>query len=121
MIVFAENPEKLLGNRSSFVPTSRVGHGLTAAGLLFGKIDIQAELSQHSECRQSYVWVELIDVARNKETYLRHTAPQAESLRIPRTQSVAPFQEPLCAHIRGEFSNSTLYFCDFSPDYASQR
>ena len=86
MIVFAENPEELLGKRLGFVRTPRVGHGLAAAGLLFGKIDIDAKLPQHSKCRQSYLGVELIDVARNKKAYFWHAAPQRNRREKPHTR-----------------------------------
>ena len=43
-----------------------VGHGLAAAGLLFGVFDLQALPLQQFKRGQAYLWVELVDVAGDK-------------------------------------------------------
>lgn len=72
MVIFAEDSEKSLGQRPRVFRTARVSHGLAAAGLILGKVDIDAEPSQHSQSRKPDLRVQLIDVARYEETYFGH-------------------------------------------------
>jgi len=72
MIILAEDLEKSLGKRPRVFRTTRVSHGLAAASLLLGKVDIDAETSQQSQSRKPDLGVQLIDVARYKETYFGH-------------------------------------------------
>src|SRR5271167_3550747 len=69
VIILAKDLEKSLGQRPRVFRTTRVSHGLAAACLLLGKVDIDAETAQHSQSRKSDLRVQLIDVARYKETY----------------------------------------------------
>src|SRR5271157_1255746 len=72
VIILAEDLEKSLGKRPRVFRTTRVSHGLAATCLLLGKVDIDAETSQHSQSRKSDLRVQLIDVARYEETYCGH-------------------------------------------------
>ena len=72
MIILTEDPEKSFRKRPRVFRTTRVSHGLATACLLFGKVGIDAETSQHSQSRKPGLRVQLVDVARYEETYSGH-------------------------------------------------
>ncbi len=72
MIVAGKNPEKPLCQRPRLFRTAGVGHGLAAAGLLLGELDVYTKPPEHPERGKANLRVELIDVARDEETYQGH-------------------------------------------------
>src|ERR1019366_10142008 len=72
VIILTEDLKKSLGKRPRVFRTARVRHGLAAACLLFGKVDIDAQTSQHSQSRKPDLRVHLIDVTRDEETHFGH-------------------------------------------------
>jgi hypothetical protein len=53
-------------HRSGFGAVTAIERGLTAAGLLFGKIHLIAEVLQHARHGHSHFWKKLIDHAGNE-------------------------------------------------------
>jgi hypothetical protein len=72
VVIFAEDFEESFRQRPRVFCAARVCHGLAAARLLLGKVDIDAQTSQHSQSRKPDLGVQLIDVTRYKETYFGH-------------------------------------------------
>lgn len=72
VIVWFEDVEKLPGDRHGGVGATGVGHRLSAAGLSRGEIDRTAVTLQKLQRRKPDVGINLIDVARNKQTNVRH-------------------------------------------------
>ncbi len=72
MVIFSEDFEKSLCQRPRVFRTARVRHRLAAACLLLGKVDIDAQTSQHSQSRKPDLRVQLVDVTRYEETYFGH-------------------------------------------------
>ena len=67
VFVLGEVVEKLLGQRASLLGQARVGHWLTATGLLGRHDDVAAETLQKVDRGQTDFWVELIDVAGDEK------------------------------------------------------
>jgi hypothetical protein len=67
VIVVGERAQEVLGNGAGFVVQAGVGHGLAAARLTLGEVDVESEAFEHIDGRHADLWVELVDVARNEQ------------------------------------------------------
>ena len=52
---------------------ARVGHGLTAAGLLFGENDLATKALEQLQGGDPHLWVELIDITWDEQADLHKT------------------------------------------------
>ena len=67
MFVVTERLEKLFCERGGRTIAAYVGHRLTAAGLIFGEIDIDSKAFQDPHGCDTDIRIELVDIARNKK------------------------------------------------------
>jgi len=78
----AENLEKLECQRARLRLASRVGHRLSTAGLLDGKLDLHSQLLQQLRRSHPDVRIQLVNVARNKQAD-PHGCPSVTQAWIP--------------------------------------
>ena len=67
VVVGSEYLQEPLRQWPGVVVQAGVGHGLAAAGLLFGIFDLQSLPFEQFKRGQAYLWVELVDVAGNEQ------------------------------------------------------
>src|SRR5262249_31146164 len=70
--VAGENREEVPRQGSRLREAARVGHRLAAAGLLLGKVDLDALSLQQLDGREAHSRVELVYVARNEQANFNH-------------------------------------------------
>jgi len=72
VVVLAEDLKEPFGQGACGSVASGVSHGLPAAGLLLGEIDVQTQAAQDSQCGESDLRIKLVDVAGYEKTNVRH-------------------------------------------------
>jgi hypothetical protein len=72
VFVGSKDLDEPLGERSRVGDTARIGHRLSAAGLLVGELDLTIEPFEQLECGEADLGIELIDVAGNEQANARH-------------------------------------------------
>lgn len=83
------------GDRDGVDSTAGVGHGLAAAGLVFGEFDFAAKPLQHIAGGEADIRVDLIDITGDEQTNTGHA-------RIPVVRTICTnivdHTRPRCIH-----------------------
>jgi hypothetical protein len=79
VVVLAEDLEEPFGQGTRSSVAAGVSHGLAAASLLLGELDIEAQAAQNAQCRDSNLGIKLVDVTWYEKTDVWHVQAQVPS------------------------------------------
>jgi len=83
VIVLAEDLEEPFGQRAGGGVAPGVRHGLPAASLLLGELDVEAQAAQYAQCSDSNLGIKLVDVAGDEKTNVWHLFRWAALRMVP--------------------------------------